>query len=203
MMVVGITGGIGSGKSTVCEIFRLFGVPVYEADSEAKKLYELPEVIAEVRKKFGSGFFTNSGELDKKKFAELVFNDDDALKKINVIIHPYVKKKFSEWKKGYRQKPYVLKEAAILFESGSNKGCDRIITVSAPVELRLQRVVHRDGRSRDQVQKIMDSQWSDAEKASRADFVIFNDESRLVLPQVLKIHELLLNETPVLAAKNA
>ncbi|MCX6275753.1 MAG: dephospho-CoA kinase [Bacteroidetes bacterium] len=188
MKVVGITGGIGSGKSTVCNVFRVLGIPVYEADSEAKKLYDLPEVIAELKKVFGGHYFSKSGELDKRKFADLIFNDETALQKINDIVHPYVKKSFREWRKTHNDKPYVLKEAAILFESGSDKGCDKVITVTAPDNVRLKRVMKRDQRTADQVNKIIAKQWSDAEKVKRSDFVIVNDESDLVVPQVLKIH---------------
>jgi len=188
MMVVGITGGIGSGKSIVSMIFHGLGIPVYEADTEAKKLYDLPEVISEVKKTFGTEYFT-AGGLDKKKFAELVFKNADALKKINSIIHPYVKKNFREWKNKFKDKPYVLKEAAILFESSTDKGCDKIIVVTAPETLRRQRVMQRDRRTEKQVDEIIRSQWKDEEKIKRADFVILNDETKLVLPQVLKIHE--------------
>ncbi len=193
MMVVGITGGIGSGKSVVCSVFATLGIPVYDADTEAKKLYDLPEVIAEVKNSFGKNYFSSSGELDKKKFAELVFNDERALKKINAIIHPFVKRNFNEWKKQLKEKPYVLKEAAILFESGSNKGCDKVITVTAPVELRIQRVMQRDGRTRNQIEEIIAKQWSDEEKIKRSDFVIVNDETKLVLPVVLSIHKKLIS----------
>jgi dephospho-CoA kinase len=191
MMVVGITGGIGSGKSIVSMIFQELGIPVYEADAEAKKVYDIPEVISEVKKTFGAEYFNSAG-LDKKKFAELVFKDSGALKKINSIIHPYVKKNFREWKNTFKDKPYVLKEAAILFESGTDKGCDKIIVVTAPEDLRKQRVIQRDGRTEKQVDEIIRSQWKDEEKIKRADFVIVNDETKLVLPQVLKIHESLL-----------
>jgi dephospho-CoA kinase len=191
MIVVGITGGIGSGKSIVSMIFHELGIPVYEADAEAKKLYDLPEVISEVKKTFGSEYF-NAGGLDKKKFSERVFKDAGALMKINSIIHPYVKKNFREWKNKFKDKPYVLKEAAILFESGTDKGCDKIIVVTAPESLRKQRVMQRDGRAEKQIDEIMRSQWKDEEKIKRADFVIVNDETKLVLPQVLKIHESLL-----------
>jgi len=191
MMVVGITGGIGSGKSIVSMIFRELGIPVYEADAEAKKLYDFPEVSAEVKDKFGESYF-HSGKLDKKKLAELVFKDAEALKKINAIIHPHVKKNFHEWKKKFKDSPYVLKEAAILFESGTDKGCDKIIVVTAPETLRKKRVMQRDGRSEKQVEEIIRKQWSDEEKIKRADFVIVNDESKPVLPQVLKIHQNLL-----------
>src|SRR6188768_745853 len=187
MMVVGITGGIGSGKSIVCMIFRELGIPVYEADAEAKKLYDIPEVIEEVKKIFGMEYFNASG-LDKKKFASIVFKDAQALKKINSIIHPFVKKNFREWKNSHKENPYVLKEAAILFESGTDKGCDKIITVTAPESLRKQRVMLRDKRTEKQVEEIIRMQWSDEEKIKRSDFVIVNDETKLVLPQVLKIH---------------
>lgn len=193
MKVVGITGGIGSGKSTVCNIFRVLGIPVYEADAEAKKLYDLPEVVSELKKVFGGHYFSKSGELDKRKFADLIFNDDTALKKINDIVHPYVKKRFREWKKAHNDKPYVLKEAAILFESGSDKGCDKVITVTAPENIRLQRVMMRDQRTADQVKKIMGKQLSDQEKIKRSDFIIVNDEKSLVVPQVLKTHWILSN----------
>jgi len=192
MMVVGITGGIGSGKSIVCSVFNALGIPVYDADTEAKKLYEIPEVIEEVKKTFGGKFFTASGDLDKKKFAGLVFSDEVSLKKINAIIHPFVKKNFKIWKKANGGNPYMLKEAAILFESGTNKGCDKVITVTAPEALRIQRILARDNRTREQVEKIIQHQWNDAEKIKRSDFVIENDELHLVLPQVLKIHEELL-----------
>ena len=191
-MVVGITGGIGSGKSIVCSVFNALGIPVYDADTEAKKLYEIPEVIEEVKKTFGGKFFTASGDLDKKKFAGLVFSDEVSLKKINAIIHPFVKKNFKIWKKANGGNPYMLKEAAILFESGTNKGCDKVITVTAPEALRIQRILARDNRTREQVEKIIQHQWNDAEKIKRSDFVIENDELHLVLPQVLKIHEELL-----------
>ena len=189
MKVVGITGGIGSGKSTVCNVFRVLGIPVYEADAEAKKLYDLPEVVSELKKVFGGHYFSRSGELDKRKFADLIFNDETALQKINDIIHPYVKRNFKEWKKQYRDRPYVLKEAAILFESGSYKGCDKIITVTAPDEIRINRVVQRDNRTPEQVKKIMGKQWSDSEKIKRSDFVIVNDETGSVLQQVFEIHK--------------
>jgi dephospho-CoA kinase len=147
-----------------------------------------------VKSAFGEKYFSASGELDKKKFADLVFNDEAALKKINSIIHPFVKRNFREWKKAYKEKPYVLKEAAILFESGTDKGCDKVIVVTAPAELRIQRVMQRDNRKKEQVEKIIQKQWGDEEKIKRGDFVVVNDETKLVLPQVLKLHELILKE---------
>src|SRR5438128_4658870 len=113
MLTIGITGGVGSGKTLVCNIFRQFDVPVYDADTEAKKLYDLPEVIAAVKKEFGEKYFTPDNQLDKKKFASLVFSVETSLKKINKIIHPFVKKRFSEWKRQHKAQPYIIKEAAI------------------------------------------------------------------------------------------
>ena len=192
MKVIGITGGIGSGKSVVCGVFSVLGVPVYDADSEAKKLYDLAEVTEQVKKEFGKIYFSASGELDKKKFADFVFRDAAALKKINGIIHPFVKKNFNAWKKNHAGKPYVLKEAAILFESGTDKGCDKVIAVTAPAELRIQRVMSRDQRMRQQVEQIISKQMPDEEKIKRADFVLVNDETSLLLPEIQKLHERLM-----------
>lgn len=187
MKVVGITGGIGSGKSIVCDVFRQLGIPVYEADTEAKKLYDLPEVMDKVKEKFGADFFKD-GILDRKKLAGRIFKDKEALEAVNRILHPLVKKHFNNWKKQFAGKPYVLKEAAILFESGTDKGCDKIITVTAPEVIRLQRVMARDKRSREEVEEIMKRQWPDEEKIKRSDFVIVNDGQSLILPEVLRIH---------------
>ena len=187
MKVVGITGGIGSGKTIVCDIFRELGVPVYEADAEAKRLYDLPEVMEKVKEKFGEDFFQD-GAVDRKKLAGKIFKDPEALKTINSILHPQVKKHFNNWKKQFAGKPYVLKEAAILFESGTDKGCDKIITVTAPEAIRIQRVTARDKRSQKEVEEIMNRQWPDEEKIKRSDFVIVNDGESLILPEVLRIH---------------
>jgi len=193
-MTVGITGGIGSGKTIVCKIFRQLGIPVYEADAEAKKIYdEEPEVLEKIKNEISEDVFGKKGQLDKQKLAALVFADEEALQKLNRLVHPFVIRHFETWKQRYKESPYILKEAAILFESGTDKGCDKIITVSSPVELRIQRAVKRDKRTLQETEQIVQKQWSDEEKIKRSDFVIVNDEQQLVIPQVLEIHAKLLD----------
>jgi dephospho-CoA kinase len=191
MTIVGITGGIGSGKTTVCNIFSSLGVPIYHADDEAKKLYSLPHLKEELKKRFGAAIINKNGDLDKKKMADLIFNDEKSLKEINTLIHPLVIQHFNEWKEK-QESTYIIKEAAILFESGTNKDCDKIILVTAPAETRMQRILQRDNRTREEVEKIMQKQWAEEEKRKLSDFIITNDETQLVIPQVLKIHSELL-----------
>jgi dephospho-CoA kinase len=191
MITVGITGGIGSGKTIVSRIFSELGIAVYNADYEAKQMYNLQNVKEELKNKFGKKILDADNNVDKKKIADLIFNDEKALQQVNALIHPLVFQHFSEWKK--KQKgPYVLKEAAILFESGSNNDCDKIIMVSAPAETRIQRILQRDKRTRKEIEQIMARQWSDEQKIKHSDFTIINDETQLVIPQVLDIHAKLL-----------
>ncbi len=193
MMNIAITGGIGSGKSVVCRIFNQLGIPVYEADVAAKKLYDNnPEIIERIRKEISEDVVGSKGKIDKHKLATFIFRDEAALKKLNKIVHPFVIKNFEEWFNLQKDVPYVLKEAAILFESGTDKGCDKIITVTAPVELRMKRIMQRDRRTKQEIDQIMQTQWSEEEKIKRSDFVIINDEQQLVIPQVLEIHSKLL-----------
>ena len=189
MKIVGITGGMGSGKTTVCRIFERLGVPVFYADDEAKKiLFEDKAVFKKVRDTLGPGILTD-GKPDKKKIAAEVFSDDKKLKALNAVIHPAVQKKFSSWCKIKKNEKYVLKEAAILFESGSHKECDLIITVSAPEHIRIDRAGRRDKLSAQEIKKRMEKQLPEEERNTRSDFVIINDNEQLVIPQVIKIHE--------------
>jgi dephospho-CoA kinase len=198
MMIVGVTGGIGSGKSVVCEIFSHLGIPVYDADTAAKQLYEKYPVLAEkVRSKISPEAVDKNGKVNRKKLAEIVFNNPAKLELLNSFVHPLVRKDFDDWKQLHRGYPYVLKEAAILFESGSSEECDRIITVVSPVELRMTRVRERDRKSRAEIEAIMDKQSGDDEKTSRSDFVIVNDEKEMLIPQVLRIHDALMKLNPV------
>lgn len=194
MLKVGITGGIGSGKSVVCKVFEQLSIPVFYADDESKKLITTnTELIAEIKKKIGENIYTKQGELDRKKLSAIVFNDEKALQKLNAITHPAVKKHFLAWVKEQKSTPYILKEAAILFESKANKDCDFVIAVYAPKEIRIKRVMERDGIGHEAVTARMSKQMSDEEKIKLSDFVIYNDEKQLVVPQVLKLHNLFLS----------
>jgi len=193
MLKVGITGGIGSGKTLVCKIFSSLGIPVFDADHEARELVNTDERIkTKIKKEFGSNLYNASGKLDRKKMAAVVFNNKKALEKLNSIIHPVVISNAEDWAK-QQEAPYSIREAAILFESGANKGLDKIITVTAPEELRIRRAMERDKKSKEEILAVIHNQSGDKEKIKQSDFVIINDEKKLVLPQVLQIHEKLLS----------
>lgn len=171
--IIGLTGGIGSGKTTIAKLFEAEGIPVYIADDEAKKIMLLPETISAIVDYFGKEIISNN-IIDKKKLSALVFNNPEKLKMLNKIIHPLVKKDFDNWVKKSKM-PFVIKEAAILFESGSYKYCDKIITVTASEETRIKRVVARDHCTKEQVLERIENQWSDSEKISKSDFIITNE----------------------------
>lgn len=171
--IIGLTGGIGSGKSSIAQHIESLGVPVYIADIEAKKILETDAVIAKVVALFGEDILDKE-KIDKKKIATLVFQDPEKLRKYNNIIHPEVFLHFQNWVKQYENLPLVVKEAAILFESGSYKDCDKIILVTAPKETRIKRVMKRDGVSREAVEQRMAHQWDDEKKKALSDFVIEN-----------------------------
>lgn len=190
-MQVGITGGIGAGKSLVTRIFKTLGVPVYDSDSRAKYVMTTDGIlISNIKKEFGELSFHPDGSLNRFYLSELVFRDEERLRKLNELVHPRVANDYEEWVAGHTQYAYLIKEAALLFESGSYKELDHVILVVAPELLRINRVVRRDkGRTPDQVRKIMEQQMSDDEKMKLADSIIWNDESRLVIPQVLELHK--------------
>lgn len=192
-ITVGITGGIGSGKTTVTKIFSILGIPVYYADDRAKWLMANDDnLINEIKKKFGEESYFDSGDLNRKYLAEAVFADADKTRQINALVHPAVAKDFGDWV-GQQSSPYILKEAALLFETGSYKHLDKVINVSAPLKIRISRVLMRDShRSEKQVNDIIDKQLPDEVKNGKSDFVIKNAENKLLIPQVLKIHESLL-----------
>jgi dephospho-CoA kinase len=190
MLKIGITGGIGAGKSTVASIFKVLGVPVFDADATAKNILNTDLVLREqVIAAFGSESYKN-GLLDRKYLATLVFNNPDQLAKLNALVHPATIKAAIAWAKQWEQQgsPYILKEAALLFEAGTNEGLDYIIGVTAPKELRITRVMARDLVSREEVLNRMQHQLDDTEKMQRCDFVIENNEASLVIPQVLALH---------------
>ncbi|HTM66696.1 MAG TPA: dephospho-CoA kinase [Flavipsychrobacter sp.] len=191
MLKVGITGGIGSGKSTVCQVFETLGIPVFYADGAGKYLLENDSaIISSVKALFGDEVYTG-GVLDREKIAAIVFKDKTILGKLNNIIHPAVIRYSVQWMEKQRA-PYVLKEAAIFFESGSYKEMDVMIGVYAPRKLRILRVMERDSASQEKILERMSYQMSEEEKMKRCNFVITNDDVQAVIPQVLKVHEQLL-----------
>jgi len=193
MLKIGITGGIGSGKSLVCSIFEQLGVPVYSADKAATEIYYRKDIQEKLVSTFGAKLLNVDHIVDRKKLAELVFTNKDLLEKLNAIIHPAVAADVEEWNRQNASAKYVLKEAAILFESGTNKGLDKVIAVVAPVEIRIERIEKREGWNREEIEKRIMNQWSDEEKIKRSDFVIYNDEQKMLIPQVLELHKQLLS----------
>jgi dephospho-CoA kinase len=188
---IGITGGIGSGKSLVCKIFSQLGIPVYDADSHAKRLMTTDGIlISGIKKEFGDLSYHTDGMLNRTYLADHVFNNEEKLKTLNSLVHPRVKVDYDRWLEENKSSHYVLKEAALLFEAGTHSALDKIIVVHAPEETRIKRVLNRDAHRTDQqVRAIMAKQMPEEEKLKRADFVILNDETTLVIPQVLKLHE--------------
>lgn len=191
--IIGLTGGIGSGKSSIAKHIESLGIPVYIADTEAKKILDTADVIAKVIALFGDDILEN-GKIDRKKIAALVFQDPEKLKKYNAIIHPEVYLHFQNWVKQHSNYPLVVKEAAILFESGSYKDCDKIILVTAPKENRIQRVMKRDAVTREAIEQRMSHQWDDETKKSMSDFVIENIELEKAKQSAENIITLLRNQ---------
>lgn len=192
MLKIGITGNIGSGKTTVSKLFELMGIPVFYADDAAKILMVTDEVlIAGIKQTFGHESYLDDQTLNRKHIADIVFNNETQLAKLNALVHPAVFRAFNSWAEEELKDdvPYVLKEAAVLFESSSYKFCDKTIMVAAPLELRIKRVMHRDNITRQEVLNREARQFSEEKKIQLADYVIKNDESELVIPQVLKLHE--------------
>ncbi len=195
MLKVGITGGIGTGKSIVCNLFAVLGVPIYNADMQAKAL-----VIANQNLKnaiiaaFGAAAYLPNGEYNRKHISEIVFNDSQALATLNKIIHPYVFQDFDDWCAIQQHEAYIVKEAALMIESGSHLQNDYNILVTAPLAQRLKNIAKRDGLLPAQIDKIIANQLPESEKVPFADFIIQNDESHSLIEQVLAIHHQLINQ---------
>lgn len=189
MIKVGLTGNIGSGKSTVARVFQVLKTPVYHADDEAKKILDSRDIISKLINIYSNDILDTDGKVDRKKLARIIFNDQNEVNKLNRIIHPLIEKDFEQWVKKHKDIKYLIHEAAILFESGFDKLFDKIIFVSAPKETRIQRIIKRDNISRDEVLKRMQFQQDEKEKIPLSDFVINNDDSQPIIPQVLKIHQ--------------
>ena len=189
MKIVGLTGGIGSGKTTVTRMFEELGVPVYISDDRAKQLMNgSPVIKSALIEAFGTGSYDVMGNLDRKYLAQIVFEDKEALQKINAIVHPEVGRDFTRWAKE-QHAAYVIKETAILFENGLHHDCDLVVTVTAPLKERIERVMKRDNVSEEQVLARSQHQWSDEQKAERSDFVILNVALDDTLDQVRRIHK--------------
>jgi dephospho-CoA kinase len=191
--IIGLTGGIGTGKTMVAEYFKSLGIPVYIADKEARQLMTSDNIINALSNEFGKEILEN-GILNREKLAKLVFNDSKKLQKLNSIVHPEVKKHFENWVEKHKNSPFVVKEAAILFESGSYKYCDTIITVTAPLETRLQRVMKRDKTDRESVLKRIENQWTDEQRIAKSNYVIHNLSVESTKKQVDEILKKLKNQ---------
>lgn len=191
MIKIGITGGIGTGKSTVCSIFKCLGIPVFDADNEAKMLYTEDESLKQcIINEFGEGVYPNN-IFDRKALAEIVFNSEEKIKRLNSFIHPMVLTRFEKWCQK-QNSPYVIKEAALLIEAGSHHDLDKLILVISPIETRIQRVIKRDHSNRVEIMKRINKQMPEEEKKKYCDYQIQNDDENLLIPQVEKIHALIL-----------
>ena len=198
MLKVGITGGIGSGKSTVCRVFSVLGIPVFHADLQAGRLQnEDSQIVKEMKGIFGSEIYSPEGLLNRKMLASIVFSNRELLVKLNGIIHPAVHKEFEKWSAGYSNFPYVIYEAAILFETGSYHNFDFTILVVADEQERIERVSRRDYSSPEDVLQRMKYQMKDVEKLKMADFVIENNDNQLIISQILKLDQLLKSKSHV------
>ena len=194
MLKVGITGGIGSGKTTICRVFEILSVPVFNADITAKEIMVTErDLVEKIKVQFGKEAYFDNGELNRKYLSDIVFNNPNELQVLNDLVHPAAIKAFDDWA-SEQDSPYCLHEAAILYESGAYKSCDYSILVFAPEPLRIQRVMKRDGIDELAVRARIDMQMPEIKKKELADFVIINDEVTAVIPQVLKLHKHLLQQ---------
>ncbi|WP_419701467.1 dephospho-CoA kinase [Mucilaginibacter sp. NFX135] len=190
MLKIGLTGNIGSGKTTVAKVFELLGIPVFYADDEAKKVMVTDAILIDALKQtFGAASYFDDGSLNRKYIAGIVFNNEAELKKLNALVHPATFRAFDNWIASIHAAPYVIKEAALLFESASYKMCDRSLLVSAPLENRIARVIQRDHISRTEVESREARQLTEEKKKQLANDVIVNDGRQLVIPQILTLHQ--------------
>lgn len=189
---LGVTGGIGSGKTSVCRIFNVLGIPVFSADPVARDIMDNDqEMKARINAIAGRDLYSE-GILDRAGLASIIFNDPELLTKVNALVHPVVFRRFGKWA-AEQAAPYVIMEAAILFESGASRLVDRILTVIAPVEQRIERVIKRNNLTLDQVHERLRNQIDDEERVRQSDYVISNSENEMIIPAVLKVHYELLS----------
>jgi dephospho-CoA kinase len=205
MYKVGITGGIGSGKTTACKVFEVLGIPVFYADTVAKEIMCKDALLVEgIKSAFGKESYFDDGKLNNKHIAGIVFNSEEALAQLNALVHPAVFRAFDAWEATIpTSTPYTLKEAALLFESGSYKMCDTNILVTAPYDIKMKRVMLRDSVTEEQVKARMDKQLSDAEKSKMASHFIINDEQQSIIEQVLALHQEFLKSAEEIKNYNA
>jgi len=195
MIKVGITGGIGAGKSLICKLFALNNIPIYDADFFAKYLMQnYTELINKLKATFGNDIYNDKNELQRKVLANIVFNDSYQLQKLNALVHPAVNKHSLEWMNNKIDFPYCIREAALLFESGSHKNLDLVILVTAPIDVRIKRVIERDKTKREAVEARIANQWTEEKKIELADEIIVNDDVQLLIPQVNAIHQKLVKQ---------
>ena len=186
---IGITGGMGVGKSTICKIFKQLGVPVYDADSRAKWLMSNDTNLKEaIKSSFGWDAYTREQELNRSYLAKVVFNNPEKLETLNNLVHPAVKSDYEKWTIDMRNHPYSLKEAALLFESDSYKSLHKVIVVTCPIEMRIERIMKRDHVKREDILKRIQNQMTDKERLQKADYVIYNDGRKSLIEQSLAIH---------------
>ena len=189
--IIGLTGGIGSGKSTVANYIASKGIPVYIADEEAKKLMDSKVIIKKIQAIFEESILTNEGNLDRKKIASIVFNSPEKLVELNNIVHPEVKKHFTNWVKKQKNHPFVVKEVAILFETKGNLACDKVIMITAPEEIRIERAMKRDNVDKESVLNRIKNQLPEAEKIKMSDFVVSNTVLQNTFTEIDKILKIL------------
>jgi dephospho-CoA kinase len=188
MLKIGLTGGMGSGKTLVGEIFKLLNIPVFNADQQAKDLYNEEFLKTKLKNLFGDDVYKDDS-LDKQKLARIIFRDKNALQELNQLVHPLVWDKFQHWSDNYHHLPYVIHEAAILLESGGKEKMDHVVYVHAPEQKRVERIIKRDGMEVKDIKKRMENQMDDKKKEQLSDYMVINDNTRMVIPQVIKIHE--------------
>ena len=199
-MKIGITGGMGSGKTTACKVFEVLGIPVFYADSVAKELMQTDSLLRQnLISAFGAQSYLSDGQLNRKYISGIVFKDESQLKILNQLVHPVVFRSFDEWVLKQQNQPYVLKEAALLFESGADKLCDYTILIKSPESIKIQRIIQRDHFTEEEIKLRMDKQFTDEQKEKLANFILLNNEEQLLVPQILKLHEKFLSFNPITA----
>lgn len=186
-MIIGLTGGIGSGKSTVAQLFETMGYPIYNSDERAKELYFKPSIKKQVINLLGTEAYLSETEIDKNFISKKVFSDTKLLHQLNAIIHPAVKEDFTEFKSKFLPETIIIKETALLFETGDFKNVDHTILVTAPLQIKIERVMKRNTISKEEVEKRIAAQWPDEKKIPLANFIIVNDNTQAIIPQALQI----------------